>query len=1055
MKIKYKTLLSISCLILINSFAFGIINYQSQKKSLLDGIDTKLLSAAHFTRAILQPDYHNMITDQYSVSKEKYLGIVDRYNKLCLSLDLQYLWSVIVINEEVVFTSGTSTSKDVNKGKHALFFEVHSDPEVFSTAIETMKPHYSSFHNKWGAGRMVLVPSYDSKGRKVIFGASVSLNKVAESLKSTVIGSIMIGLFFLIIGIGFSFLIAQNFSQQIENISDIAKKIADGELKQKVEVKGGLELASLSISINSMSRAIYEKITQAKNNNQALIHEIKERKHVEKLIKQERERIQNILDITPTMIMALDGKGKISLINRRGCEILGYDDEKEVMGKDWFDNFIPEHSREGVRVVFKRLMDGEIVLYDNVNTYTIIDANGNEIYISWHNALIKNSQGEITGTLSAGIDITEQKRAEEALLESENKYRTLFEVESDALAVIELQTGNILDANKAFVDLYGYSKKEILCMKNTDFSAEPDKTREATKSGKKKILIRYHKNRNGTVFPVEISVGIFKFQGRDCHLAAIRDITDRENMQIYLKESEEKFRTFSEASFDGIAITKKGCILEMNEQFVSMSGYNRDELNGKNVDFMLHPEDRDFVKANVLSGYDLPYEHRAVKKDGSIIYLEVCGKQIQYRSKMCRITAIRDITGHKKAEITLKDQSNKLQIINAELERANRLKDEFLANMSHELRTPLTAVLGMSEALLDQVYGHLNEQQIRSLQTVENSGKHLLNLINDILDMAKISAGKMELEIARVSVDEVCQASLQMIKQIAHKKKQRLSVITDSRVTHIRADMLRLKQMLVNLLTNAVKFTPERGKISLEVNCTPDQDMVEFAIRDTGIGISQEDMKKLFMPFVQLDGGLSRKHEGTGLGLVMVSKLAEIHGGSVSVESEEGGYSRFSIMLPWHPEEAEDLRGIEDLGSPDSESSEGLGRLNQGGLILMADDNISNLETVADYLEAKSYSVLLAYNGSEAVALANEKKPDLIIMDIQMPSMDGMEAIKAIRKRENDEASGTRMIPIIAVTALAMPGDREKCIEAGADEYMSKPVGLKKLAGMIEELLGS
>ena len=438
-----------------------------------------------------------------------------------------------------------------------------------------------------------------------------------------------------------------------------------------------------------------------------------------------------------------------------------------------------------------------------------------------------------------------------------------------------------------------------------------------------------------------------------------------------------------------------------------------------------------------------------------------------WEDKPARLLMLHDITDIKKAQAELEEEraslaerveerTAELSLANAELARANRLKDEFLANMSHELRTPLTSVLGMSEVLTEQVYGPLNEKQIRSLQSIESSGKHLLSLINDILDLSKISAGKMELQIGRVSVDAVCQSSLKMIRQIAHKKNHKLSLGIDSGLSHIRADMLRVKQMLVNLLMNAVKFTPKRGEISLEVTCVPERDTVEFVVRDTGSGISRENMEKLFKPFVQLDGGLSRKHEGTGLGLVMVSRLAEMHGGSVSVESEEGIYSQFTIMLPWHPgevvedprgfENEEDPRGFENLPGPDG-PDRGL------TTILMADDNMANIETVADYLKAKSYSVLLAYDGAEAVTLTIEKKPDLILMDIQMPGMDGLEAIKAIRKLEKNEDSGTRGIPIIALTALAMPGDREQCIEAGANGYMSKPVGLKKLAGMIEELL--
>jgi len=391
-------------------------------------------------------------------------------------------------------------------------------------------------------------------------------------------------------------------------------------------------------------------------------------------------------------------------------------------------------------------------------------------------------------------------------------------------------------------------------------------------------------------------------------------------------------------------------------------------------------------------------------------------------------------------------------------ETANRMKSEFLANMSHELRTPLTSVLGMSEALIEQVYGPLNGKQISCLKHIEKSGKHLLDLINDILDLSKVEAGKMELDIGSVSVEEVCRASLQMVKEPAEQKEQKVSLNLDGGVNHIRGDMLRIKQILVNLLTNAVKFTPEGGKIGLDVTYESDRDRVEFSVRDTGIGIADQDIEKLFKPFVQLDGSYTRTHDGTGLGLALVYKLTQLHGGSVTVASEVGKYTRFTVALPVYFDDH--FPGIENLETPGADLRDGdnLGnRASHKARILMADDNITNVKTVADYLEAKSCDVLLAHDGSEAVELVVEKKPDLILMDIQMPVMNGLEAIKAIRNWKDDDSPETeteiRNIPIIALTALAMAGDREKCLEAGADEYLSKPVGLKHLLEMIEKLI--
>ncbi|MDM8535559.1 two-component regulator propeller domain-containing protein [Desulfobacterales bacterium HSG17] len=552
-----------------------------------------------------------------------------------------------------------------------------------------------------------------------------------------------------------------------------------------------------------------------------------------------------------------------------------------------------------------------------------------------------------------------------------------------------------------------------------------------------------------------------------------RQLYNERKAAIKIRESEEKYRILVENQTDLIVKVN----IDGRFQFVSTSyciffNKTEDELIGKTFMPLVHEDDQEDTARKMKKLYQAPHtvylEQRAMTKegwrwlgwqdtavldnDGNVTAVIGVGRDIHKR-----ILAENALIEHKQnLEKSVSKRTSDLRIANTELIRANRLKDEFLANMSHELRTPLTAILGMSEALLEQVYGPLNEKQARSLLRVESSGKHLLNLINDILDLSKVEAGKMELTIELISVEAVCQASLQMIKEIAQKKNQKINLSIDSRFQHIRADVLRIKQILVNLLMNAVKFTPEGGKIGLEVNCEPEQDMMEFAVWDTGIGISKKNIKKMFQPFVQIDGSFTREQGGTGLGLALVSKLAELHGGSVKVESEEGRHSRFSVKLPWHPEEAENDKNLQSLKNDKNlQSFKNPGILVKRARILMADDNIANIETIAAYLSAKSYEVFITYDGAEALKQTIKEKPDLILMDIQMPVMDGLEAIRSIRKwekNENHEAGAERM-PIIALTALAMPGDREQCIEAGADHYMSKPVRLKELNKMIENML--
>lgn len=443
-----------------------------------------------------------------------------------------------------------------------------------------------------------------------------------------------------------------------------------------------------------------------------------------------------------------------------------------------------------------------------------------------------------------------------------------------------------------------------------------------------------------------------------------------------------------------------------------------------------------------------------------------------------------EITERKRAELALEEarillarrvaeRTAELSAVNAELIRTARLKDEFLANMSHELRTPLNAVLGLSEVLLNQIAGPLTEQQVNFVQMITESGHHLLALINDILDVSKIEAGKLDLQLGRVSVEKVCRAGLQFINQTAFKKRINISFQMDPPQAIIQADERRLKQILVNLLSNAIKFTPEGGQVGLEVISEPAQEVIHFIVWDTGVGISSKDLPRLFKSFVQLDGSLSRQYDGVGLGLVLVSRLAELHGGCVSVESEVNRGSRFTVSLPWlasdeaaqQPGQVEvrpddsafqrDLSGADTPlfpSPPPGEQTRMASHSNllnaESPLILLAEDNEANIRPLVDYLANQGYRVSLARNGVEVIDRARKEQPALILMDIQMPRMDGLEAIRHLRAEAH-----LATIPIIALTALAMPGDRERCLAAGADDYLSKPVSLKTLVSKIQTYL--
>jgi len=482
-------------------------------------------------------------------------------------------------------------------------------------------------------------------------------------------------------------------------------------------------------------------------------------------------------------------------------------------------------------------------------------------------------------------------------------------------------------------------------------------------------------------------------------------------------------------------------------------------------DVMNHPvtvlNEDEFTDLSV--GIDLLSQHHIrhlplLDRHGSLIGL-LTRESLQQRSHPNELW--REQISKLKQELAERELAQaQLEQTNQELTRSNQLKDEFLTNMSHEFRTPLNAILGMAEGVQEGIFGIVNPAQIQAVKTIEDSSNHLLALINDILDLAKIGAGQIELESSPTDICELCYSSLAFVKQQAIKKQIRLQIQLPPRIPNISIDERRIRQVLINLLNNAVKFTPVGGHIALNVSIESDNttsSFIRIAVIDTGIGINSTDLHKLFQPFMQVDSALNRQYNGAGLGLALVKGIIEMHGGNVQVRSEIGVGSQFIADLPI-PHQESDIAGniapqLLEFSQPITDK---IDRLNAESLsgqlprILLAEDNEANIQSISSFLKAKGYHTILARNGLEAINLAQSQLPDLILMDIQMPKMDGLEAIRHIRKQPQ-----LIDIPIVAITALAMSGDREKCLSAGANDYMTKPIKLKQLSITIQQFLGA
>lgn len=391
----------------------------------------------------------------------------------------------------------------------------------------------------------------------------------------------------------------------------------------------------------------------------------------------------------------------------------------------------------------------------------------------------------------------------------------------------------------------------------------------------------------------------------------------------------------------------------------------------------------------------------------------------------------------------LTETTRQMKVARDQAVSADSSKTEFLANMSHELRTPLTGVLGMSELLQNQRIGPLNDKQTEYVDQIQESGNHLLELINDLLDLAKIESGDQKMHMAIVSPSRLVADSIGLVRELAVMKGVALVANVDQNIPPITGDALRLKQALVNLLSNAVRFTDSGGRVSIEAN--EFEGRLDLVVNDTGVGIPDDEYDEIFEPFVQAKSGGAAVSQGTGLGLSVTKSIIEMHGGTIDVLSELGVGSRFTISLPTD----ESLAAVDESADPEpAPTAAGEDVSPRNGVVLIADDDPVLRAVLDEYLSNAGFAVHLAADGGEAIEMASLIRPDVVLMDIRMPRVDGLEAVRRMRS-----ARSTKDLGIIMLSANAMPEDRAHSAEAGCDEFLTKPVDFDRLTSAIAAVI--
>ncbi len=618
----------------------------------------------------------------------------------------------------------------------------------------------------------------------------------------------------------------------------------------------------------------------------ASARDITDRVRLEEQLREQQTYLRGLIESSVDGLITVDPEGFITDVNEQMCRMTGYLRD-ELIGSAFKKYFTdPESAELGVKRTFAK---GVVTNYELV----LKTKTGRKATVSFNASIFRGGDERIQGIFASARDISEQARLQLQLTEQQAYNRSLIEASADALFAIA-PDGAITDVNEEATRLTGYSRKHLINSKFSEYFTEPDRASQGVgKTLAESRVLGYELTlitRQGRRITVSFNAGIFTdASGIPLGvLAGARDITEQKNLEQQLRYQQFYTRSLIESNIDALMTTDPlGIITDMNQQMENLTGYSREELIGTPFkSYFTNPAHAEQgIKQVLENGNVTNYELIAQHKNGKRTVVSYNATTFYDKEKKLQgvFAAARDVTERKQFEESLQE--------------ANRMKSEFLANMSHELRTPLNGIIGFSELMIDGKAGKLAAKQSEYLNDIHNSGKHLLQLINDVLDLAKVESGKMEMYPEKFSVKKSIEEVTNVVSPLAKHKNISINIDIIKELEDVKIDKQKFKQILYNLMSNSVKFTDDGGRINIS-GYLHDDNQFCIKVADTGIGIKKEDFSKLFYEFQQIDSGMARKYQGTGLGLALTKKIIEFQRGKVEVESEYGKGSTFTVTLP-------------------------------------------------------------------------------------------------------------------------------------------------------------